>query len=388
MEIDGVKTYNNKLTQISTSPILPDKIFRSSRYGLAVSLIYLAGGEWISTIVRIDRLGDARSVRSMIGQGVPFALGSHKELLAFVQAWIRDNPEIPEGILAESTGWHEDDYYWGFKVIGSDKSWSSLSSTRRNLFNRQRALGEKSIWISTMAEVLEEAPYLSVGLSATAASLFLRYFGINNFIVDYSSETSTGKTTTLQILASMWGDPSETIGLVHGWMDNDLEDWLDSWADHPIFLDDSTDKPLKDRVSSIFHLGRGVSSEGQSPSVLISNGESPLVTEGMPGGALARVITLTDRWIPFGAPVDLWKVKLMKNYGHMPEVLVDEFKKKSIDEWAHIYRTRIGNWGDGVTWRKNQYWASIECGAMLLESSLPDILLKVRKAREKWTQTM
>ena len=60
---------------------------------------------------------------------------------------------------------------------------------------------------------IKNLPMVMVMLYASLGSVLLREFGLQPFIVEISGSTSTGKTFTLNLVSSVWG---QVILLLHG----------------------------------------------------------------------------------------------------------------------------------------------------------------------------
>ena len=81
-------------------------------------------------------------------------------------------------------------------MIDSFQSKGTLNSYSENVFNK-----------------IKDFPMVMAMLYASLGSVLLREFGLQPFIVEISGSTSTGKTFTLNLVSSVWG---QVILLVHG----------------------------------------------------------------------------------------------------------------------------------------------------------------------------
>lgn len=75
------------------------------------------------------------------------------------------------------------------KLIDSFQSKGTLNSYSENVFNK-----------------IKDFPMVMAMLYASLGSVLLREFGLQPFIVEISGSTSTGKTFTLNLVSSVWGD--------------------------------------------------------------------------------------------------------------------------------------------------------------------------------------
>ena len=164
---------------------------------------------------------------------------------------------------------------------------------------------------------------------------------LTNFILDFSGETSMGKTTALRLAASVWGSPDERGGgIVYAWdVSRVFVERTAAMLDYlPMFLDDTkrarrsedVGKTLYDYASGV---GRGRGSlQGlqrvtRAHGVLLSTGEAPATSFTNDGGTRARALCLWGS--PFEgtnrateAAVSKVQRMVLDNYGHAGPRLV------------------------------------------------------------------
>ena len=180
---------------------------------------------------------------------------------------------------------------------------------------------------------MNQFPIVLFSVLATLAAPLLRLIDGPNFAVDFWGRTSTGKTTLLQVLASIWGKPSGSGGLILSWNNTVIfSERLASFfgGGLPVFFDDSqtaSDK-LVEKVTYMLVNGMGkgrakphsVAKTEAFQVVLFTTGEKPLTENSYPG-AKARVIEIYGSPFPGIAPQQLHQLKgiIMKNYGFLGE---------------------------------------------------------------------
>ncbi len=190
-------------------------------------------------------------------------------------------------------------------------------------------------WVEAIEPAMSR-PLLMLSLYASAASPLLGVLDAPNFIVDWSGETSRGKTTALRVGGSIWGKPDERAGgIVYSW--DSTRVWIEQTAGFlhslPLILDDTKRARYKSVVSQTlydfaFGQGRGrgapggIRKQASWRSVMLTTGEAPATSFSEDAGTRARVLTLKGP--PVGpqssenarAAMSL-RSNLMANYGHL-----------------------------------------------------------------------
>lgn len=182
-------------------------------------------------------------------------------------------------------------------------------------------------------------PYAGFAFYASFAAPLLRMLKSPNFLIDFWGHTSVGKTTVLELAASVWGNPhKEAGGLVFGWDSTRvfLERMANFFCDVPIFPDDSQTVDDRTMASMLYQVvngtgkGRGsVVGIRQTPTwhtVCFSTGERPLTECTSFSGARARTISLYGSPFPNAGSdfINDLKTGLRENYGHAGVKLVED----------------------------------------------------------------
>ena len=119
--------------------------------------------------------------------------------------------------------------------------------------------GRYSEWHERMDEALK-FPLAGFAFYASFAAPLLRLLKAPNFILDFWGNTSVGKTTVLELAASVWGNPhKEAGGLVFGWDSTRvfLERMASFFNDAPIFPDNSQTVECT-MTSMLYQIANGV----------------------------------------------------------------------------------------------------------------------------------
>lgn len=246
-------------------------------------------------------------------------------------------------------------------------------------------------WVKTV-ECARSRPMLMAAIYASVAAPLIQVLDAPNFIVDWSGETSKGKTTALRVAASVWGSPDERAGgIIYSW--DATRVWIEQSAGFvhnlPLILDDTKRCRSHNVVSQVlydfaFGQGRGrgspngVRKQARWRSVLLTTGESPATGFSEDAGTRARVISL--KGIPMGSvsaenaqkAMNL-SIGLSENHGHLGHRVVthlvntrhrwDELRAR-YREVRDSYVTSAG--GNGVAARLAVYVAVLDMAAQII----------------------
>lgn len=212
-----------------------------------------------------------------------------------------------------------------------------------------QAKGSLADWTGAMAGM----PPRVVLLTAAALSApLLQVLEVNGFVVDNSGGTTQGKTRAARVAASAWGDPDR---LLLSWSATKaaLELYAQKSNGVPLLIDDSKLARDGEQISNlVYQVTSGLTTDrmersadklrggGEIRTVLITNGETPLLTAGKggrrDGGAVARVLELWGGPFATAEQADSVNLAIRENHGLAGE----EFVKWMIATGAPELRSR------------------------------------------------
>lgn len=194
---------------------------------------------------------------------------------------------------------------------------------------------------------------------ASLGTPFLEVLGTSNFAIDISFVTSSGKTTTIRIAASCWGNPDERSAhsIVNSWDASRvyLERAPAICNGLPLILDETQrardHKVLAQTVYDVINgrgRGRGsvkgIQRSSHWHTILFSTGESRLTSFTNDGGTRSRVLSL---WGPqfgkmdgeTGLTVNRLNVEVRAHYGHAGAKIVQHIldHQDQWDRWREEY---------------------------------------------------
>lgn len=162
-------------------------------------------------------------------------------------------------------------------------------------------------WLEAVGELVAY-PVVFLAIYASLAAPMLSVFRSPSFVIHLADETGSGKTTALQVAASVWGSPRTDIGLVRSWDESRtwIERALGTVCNLPLFLDETKRARNPQHVAKMAYTiwqgrgrGRGTVTGAQSTvswnTVVLSTGEGPITEISKDGGVAARVVEVTQR---------------------------------------------------------------------------------------------
>lgn len=321
-------------------------------------------GSWDQAIVPAAMTQDPRAFISLRNRGAPVAHRNARELAKWLDDLEARNADtIPRAHHTSRLGWQGEGgglgYMWGRTLLTPDgdidcdvapAKWGANhvrlaippDDGRAQLADGCCSSGTLDGWLRVIERALPY-PRVMLGVYASLASCLLGLVpSAPNAIVDWSGETSRGKTTTLAIAASCWGRPELTgAGVMRTWdvSPAGLEQLAEMAAHMPLILDDTKRATTRDRDASIvssliYQIAAGQGRGRARPdgmrrtatwrTILLSTGEAPATSWTQDAGARARVLAI--RGSPFpdesGDIVAELGVGVREHYGHAGPALI------------------------------------------------------------------
>lgn len=190
-------------------------------------------------------------------------------------------------------------------------------------------------WLEAVS-LVSPFPHMYTAIYASVAAPLMKLLKLPGFVVDFSGETSGGKTTALRFAASVWGRPSENFPTaMYSW--DSTKVWIERTAGYlhnlPLILDETKRAKSMRTVRDVIYdfcqgqgRGRGAIDGTRYTdswcSVLISSGEGAATSFSQDAGTRARVLTLKGK--PLGQDPEVGgrisedvQMILADNHGHL-----------------------------------------------------------------------
>lgn len=237
-------------------------------------------------------------------------------------------------------------------------------------------------WLEAWA-VTERRPVARLAVYAALASALLPWTTDRGCVLDVWGETSIGKTTALNLAASVWAQPRAYVGKWASTMTY-RERSAAVLSCLPLLLDDTRQITPKERENigqTVYQLadgqgkGRGFVFGAQARafwcSFTISTGESPLLGTSQDEGARARCLSVEGA--PFGDRSEAVTVNRVteRHYGHLGARFVGALLTRGRAAVSALWEERDAAWAQalapsgGLAARLAAHIAALEVAAMI-----------------------
>jgi uncharacterized protein (DUF927 family) len=384
-----------KYTLVSESPIYISEIHENVDNGqisMGVSYKYLERKR--TTVITRSEMCEARLlVKALSNEGGPVSSNNARLVVAFLTSYEHyfshqiKHKKVTSKFGRGSSGKTfflpglEDDIEFAPVGPGDYSIYRAFESTR----------GSFSVWRDAV-NILVDRNLLIPQIAVCAAFIppLQRFLQIPNFILDIHGNTSSGKSTTLKIAASVYGKPNDPDGLIHQWMNTNvaIEQVAGMCSELPIFLDDAQHCPAYSKKSIIYMIangkgkGRGAKGGGvrETPNwntVALSTSEEPLHESSPHEGARGRILPIGGLYPPFpqgsGDLVHSLEDIFTANHGLAGQMFIKHINNWTESKWMewqrryHDLREELGNHSSSdIVGRVSGYIASIAVAAEIV----------------------
>ncbi len=364
---------HQKLVKVLDYPIALTHHGKDGNGTLYVRLQWFLHEQWHSVSFPLASLSKhAPSVLST--QGAP--LTSPGLVRRFLSEWYTVNVDrlLPLDVVTQS-GWINDQQFvWGGTLIEAGGISPHAVDMQLSPFSRWMTYqsvnpgGESTAFPWWTTTVLPKAPHLVLGLALIGSALLLRPLERPGFVMHIVDKTSTGKTTSAMLLASILGNPHHAEGLIQPWRirEHHFAQWLYWMRDSVWFIDDAS------ASSSVFGKRVYLSADGNTPGYLEgTRGVTFSSSERYPvqkGGVAARMVLWPQSLLPFGVPVEAWTRYVL----HHPEewgwgwtYLLQRFWSHPVEDWKQMWQDHRVDRPNGIAQRWQNHWNTLWCGIRL-----------------------
>lgn len=375
-------------------------------------------GGWQHRVVSRGTVADARSLVGLSEYGYPVTSSDAKgQVEFFAQLEHANNGSLPTARTTSHLGWQGKHGSAGI-LIGREFLTPDGQSQRAELNADSMAWGQGiafrghgpgdeqlaegyyregtlAAWIEAVAQV-QRFPRVLAAIYAAFVPPLLAILDCPNWILDLSSRTSQGKTTTLRAAASVWGCPDERqpAAAIQTWDVTRVfvERASAVLCDLPLILDDTKRAKHPAEIANVLYTvasgrGRGRGTVGGLATVrswrtvLLSSGEQPITSFTNDGGTRMRVLEVAGT--PFGAEsvetgkiVNLLNLAVRANFGHAGPEFVRWLlqHRDQWAEWKREFQQRAAGYAESATSEKAgrlaTYAAALAQTASLVHSAL------------------
>ena len=383
-----------------------------------IEVIWKKNSKWAFRKVSREEIADARQLLKLARFGFPVTSKTAGPLVEYLSDFEAANSNLlPKAFVSHQLGWQGKDgkygFLWGRHFLRRRSKVNSamerkLTKSTPKIYFKGHDEGEEQIaggfdkkgtfekWLKIIP-LIKNYPIVTYTIYTSLSAPLIPILGAPNFLMDLASKTSSGKTTTLKIAASVWGNPDENKqkSVLKSWDATPtwLERALNVLKNLPLIIDETQIAKHPGLISKFIYSfpsgkgrGRGTPSGMQERSswetVALSSGEAKATSFSTGGGAHARVLSLWG--IPFKEQSEEKHQQIQKmvgiiqgNYGHAGPRFVKYLIKNRGQwrEWLKQYSEIIKGYQEAagqnaVALRQATYIGLIEMAAILAERAL------------------
>ena len=179
-------------------------------------VIWRGPSGWCSRVIERRTILDASKIILLTNLEAPINSNTTGQIVAYLADFEAENSHsFPVVRSATRMGWQPDggfllpDVFYAVNDEASSNFALTPPSGLETLSTGWTTAGSWEEWVGAM-ELVSSFPYMYIAMYAGAATPLLSILKIPGFVVDFSGETSGGKTTALRFAASVWGRPAES----------------------------------------------------------------------------------------------------------------------------------------------------------------------------------
>ncbi|MFV5347922.1 DUF927 domain-containing protein [uncultured Acinetobacter sp.] len=196
---------------------------------------------------------DGAELRKMLSdQGVTIGIGVNERKLFLT--YLANYPIKKFALCVNKVGWHADQYILPNNVIGSNQSNEIVVyQTNDPLQDKYKQKGTLAEWQENISKKAEAHKFLVLAICVAFAGSLLSPLKQNGTIIHNKSKSSKGKTTSLYVSASVWGNP---VDYYQTWRStsNALEQAAFSHNDGVLILDEISEISNPSELGNIVYM--------------------------------------------------------------------------------------------------------------------------------------
>lgn len=216
---------------------------------------------------------------------------------------------------------------------------------------------------------------LTLGLASIVSSDLKDYADVGTIVLNLIGQSSTGKTTAAQLLASLWGCPLvSNRGTVRTFnsTQNSLIHTFAGTNGVPIVIDDATSLGDKDLSSFIYNISAGEDklrmtsdiqlrdSKGKWSGLIAITSESSILEQSTKtGGSIPRLLEFDNvKWTKSASHAKAIKRGIQSCYGHLGPAFLAHYLQLSLKEKHDLY-SQCEDEIDSLVTQRDQYTGRI-----------------------------
>lgn len=325
-------------------PILPvERLINIDTNTEKIKLAFYKDKKWQDIIVERNTIASKSKILQLANRGIEVNENNAKELITYLADVINLNIDtIPYSQSITHLGWINDKEFAPY----SEEYKYDGDISYKTLYESINAKGDYAKWKEYMRDLRSKSIPLRFMMACSFASVLVKIFKINPFILHLWGKSGNGKTVTQMICASIWGNPSK--GKLVSSLDNTkvaLERMLNFMRHLPLIADELqlikntfinnydtliyilTEGKGKDRGT----VDNGLTNVTEWDNIIITSGEEPITSSNSKEGVKNRVFEIEENKtiVENGRETVSF---IQSNYGYAGREFVDIVKNSNLFE--------------------------------------------------------
>jgi uncharacterized protein (DUF927 family) len=377
-----------RMTLVCDSPIRISEILENIDTGqISISISYKYLNRQRSTTILRGQMCDARAlVAALASEGAPLTSVNSRLVVSYLTAYEHAfSDSVKHKKVTSKFGRGRGNSAFFLPGLDGDIEFQPIgpgdNAIYRSYASRKGTLKD---WVAVMNSLVDNNFIIpQIAVAAAFVPPLQKHLQIPNFILDMYGNTSSGKSTTLKLAASVFGRPSDPESVIHQWNNTkvSVEQLAGMCSELPVYLDDAQHCPDDLKRTVIYMIangkgkGRGAKGGGLRETmtwqtVALSTSEEPLHEASPHEGARGRLLPIGGLIPPFPANSGLLVQKLetavADNHGLAGEAFVRHINGWDEATWlkwqrryTHLRSELLRNTGSDIVGRVSSYIAAI-----------------------------
>ena len=300
------KDYNNNMQPIvikaSPIPVIPiERLINIDTNTEKVKIAFLKDAKWQEIIVEKNTISSKSKILQLANRGLEVNEDNAKNLITYLADVLElNNIQTKKGV--SHLGWVNNTF-----VPYTDEYCLDVDQEFKQKLQVITEKGSYEEWKKYIKELRSKSIVLKFMMASTFASVLVKLFNLNTFMVHLWGKSGNGKTVAEMICASIWGKPDNSYisNLSNTTIAN--ERLCNFYNNMPIFLDELQIAKTKysDFSNMVYALTEGKGKERGTvdngireqtswQTIIILTGEEPITTDASKEGVKNRVIEINE----------------------------------------------------------------------------------------------
>lgn len=328
---------NKKVLVTSTHPIIESEYVDIENGDYSYNLTFRKNGKKIKLTLDSEDLSQKKHIINLAKKGFDVYDSNAIDIINYIHSYKRMN-EIPTIDVATRLGHIKDKFVSPYKNDNNnDVQLITLDPGYKSLLKGFEKKGKLSEYSQEVFQVIKDLPVVMTMLYGALGSILIKEFNLEPFIIDNSGRTSSGKSFTLKVASSVWGNDK----LITEW--NSTRNSIETQAtflNSFVLIKDDTRKAGKDMVvNSVYNFSGGKSKNRSNTkrtldeiktwnNIMLSTGETSIPDiAGDKAGVSGRVITLQQSPYPKDFDFTSLADAIDKNHGVLGSAFMEHYQK-------------------------------------------------------------